>query len=114
MGKILLVGGVESDRAALSDALEAAGHKVSAAITRRYTNRWLSRRIKPFDLIVYDLTEAEQPEDFWVEFRRAAGTTPVIVVSDTGDARDYPALGFERVLRRPVSPDAIVAVANTL
>ena len=114
MSKILLIGGTDADRAALSDALEAAGHKVSAAVTRRYTNRWLSRRLKPFDLIVYDLALAPQPEEFWAEFREAAGATPVIILAEAGDPRDYRALGFERVLRRPLTAEAIIATANEL
>jgi DNA-binding response OmpR family regulator len=110
--KILLIGGSDADRAALSDALEAAGHQVSAAVTRRFTNRWLSRRIKPFDLILYDTVEAQQPDEFWVEFREAAGTTRVVLLTNPDDPRDYQYLGFEMVLRHPVPVNEIIAVAN--
>lgn len=110
--KVLLIGGSDADRAALSDAFEAAGHQVSAAVTRRFTNRWLSRRIKPFDQIVYDTVEAQQPDDFWVEFREAAGRTRVVILTTSDDPRDYQSLGFKRVLRHPVPVDEIIAVAN--
>jgi len=110
--KILLIGGSDSGRAALKDALDAAGHSVSAAVNGRFTNRWLARRIKPFDLIIYDTSGAEQPDDFWPEFREAAGATPVILVAAPGDARDYAALGFATVLRGPCAPETLAQAAG--
>lgn len=110
--KILLIGGTETERTALKDALDAAGHAVSAAVTRRFTNRWLSRRIKPFDLIIYDTAEADQPPEFWPEFREAAGATAVILVTDPADSRDYAGFRFERVMRRPCTAADIVQAAG--
>lgn len=110
--KILLIGGSETERAALKDALDTAGHSVSAAVTRRFTNRWLARRIKPFDLIIYNTADAEQPDDFWPEFRESAGATPVILVAGPGDARDYAAFDFAAVLRGPCAPETLAQAAG--
>ncbi len=110
--KILLIGGTESERAALKTALDAAGHDVSVAVTRRFTTRWLARRIKPFDLIIYDLAEAEQPAEFWPEFREAADAAAVIAIVAPDDTRDYAALGFNRVLRRPFTVADVVQAAG--
>ena len=101
MKKVLLIGGADSERTALKSALEAAGYHVSAAVTRKYTNRWLGRRIKPFDLIIYDLAEAPQAADFWPELRQATGATPVLIISEPDDPVDYAALGMTRVVLRP-------------
>lgn len=110
--KILLIGGTETERALLKSALDDAGNDVSAAVTRRFTTRWLARRIKPFDLIIYDLADADQPDDFWPEFREAAGAAAVIVITGAGDARDYLKLGFDRVLRRPCTVGDVVQAAG--
>jgi len=114
MKKVLLVGGTDSERTALKIALEAAGHRVSSAITRKYTNRWLGRRIKPFDLIIYDLAEAPQGPDFWPELREQAGATLILMLTDPGDSTNYAALGMNRVLRRPYALDDIVKTTNEL
>ena len=112
MKKILLVGGSEPHRILLQAALEEAGHKASAAVTRKYTNRWLGRRIKPFDLIIYDLEEADQPDEFWLELREAAGATPIIILTSAADTRDYAALGMNQILRRPQTIGDVVKAAS--
>jgi len=101
MKKVLIIGGADSERTALKSALEAAGYHVSAAVTRKYTNRWLGRRIKPFDLIIYDLAEAPQNSDFWPELRESAGATPVLVLTSSDDRMDYLAMGMTRVVHPP-------------
>ena len=112
MKKVLIVGGTDSERTVLKIALEAAGYRVSSAVTRKYTNRWLGRRIKPFDLIIYDLADAPQSSDFWPELREQAGATLILMLTDFGDSTDYTALGMNRVLRRPFALDDIVKIAN--
>jgi DNA-binding response OmpR family regulator len=114
MKKVLLIGGTDSERTALKIALEAAGYSVSSAVTRKYTNRWLGRRIKPFDLIIYDLADAPQSPDFWPELREQAGATLILVLTDPGDSTDYAALGMNRVLCRPHALDEIVQTAHEL
>jgi DNA-binding response OmpR family regulator len=114
MNKILLIGGTDANRTSLKLALEAAGFRVSSAVTRKYTNRWLGRRIKPFDLIIYDVEEAAQGSDFWSELRQEAGQTPLIAVAATADLLDYHALGVNRVLHRPKTVADIVAEAKLL
>src|SRR5712692_3556254 len=114
MKKILLIGGTTTHRALLKAALEEAGHRVSAAITRKYTNRWLSRRIKPFDLIVYDTEEAAQDETFWKELREAGRPSSIVILTSALDATDYVALGMDRVLRRPYTIGDAVRVVDEL
>ncbi len=114
MKKILLVGGTDANRTRLKEALDDAGHKASAAITRRYTNRWLGRRIKPFDLIVYDLDDAPQDDLFWTELRAAAGATPIVILTSTFDTTDYAAFGMNRVLRQPYTSGDVVQTVNAL
>ena len=114
MKKVLLIGGADADRTKLKIALEAAGCRVSSAITRKYTNRWLGRRIKPFDLIIYDLAEAAQNSDFWPELRQEAGATLILILTDPGDAMDYLVLGMTRVLLRPYAVEDIVKSAGEL
>ena len=114
MKKVLLIGGTDSERTALKIALEAAGYRVSSAVTRKYTNRWLGRRIKPFDLIIYDLADAPQSPDFWPELREQAGATLILMLTDPADATDYGALGMNRVLRRPFALDEIVKAAGEM
>ena len=114
MKKVLLIGGTDTDRSALKTALEAAGHRVSSVITRKYTNRWLGRRLKPFDLIIYDLAEAPQSPDFWPELREQAGATLILMLTVCNDATDYASLGMNRVLRRPYALDDIVKSADEL
>ncbi len=114
MKSILLIGGTTTQRALLRASLEAEGHHVSAAVTRKYTNRWLSRRIKPFDLIVYDLEEAAQEPGFWPELRAAAGQTPILMLASAFDPTDYAALGMNSVMRRPISVGDVVKEAQRL
>src|SRR5712692_3777782 len=114
MKKVLLIGGTDTDRSALKTALEAAGYRVTSAITRKYTNRWLGRRIKPFDLIIYDLAEASQRPDFWPELREQAGATLILMLTDLGDSTDYVALGMNRAVRRPYALDDTVKAAAEL
>lgn len=114
MKKVLLIGGADTERTALKSALEAAGYHVSAAVTRKYTNRWLGRRIKPFDLIIYDLAEAPQTADFWPELRQAAGATPVLILTGSDDPVDYLALGMTRLVLRPYDMADLVRHAGEL
>jgi CheY-like chemotaxis protein len=112
MRKVLLIGGSDAGRSGLTSALESAGCLVSSAVTRKYTNRWLGRRIKPFDLIIYDLDEAPQDESFWPELREQAGATPILILTSAADSFDYAAIGMNRVLRHPSTFDAIVRAAD--
>ncbi len=114
MKKILLIGGTTSNRALLKAALEEAGHRVSAAITRKYTNRWLSHRIKPFDMIVYDTEEAAQDATFWKELREAGRPSTIVILTSAFDATDYAALGMDRVMRRPYTIGDVVRTVNEL
>ena len=114
MKSVLLIGGTTTHRALLKAALEEQGFRVSAAITRKYTNRWLGRRIKPFDLVVYDLEEAEQVPEFWPELRQSAGPGRIIVIASVFDSVDYAGIGIDRVLRRPVAIGDIVRESELL
>ncbi len=114
MQKILLIGGTDGQRFGLKAALEAAGYRVSSAITRKYTNRWLGRRIKPFDMILYDTEEAERDATFFSEMRAAAPPTIVIVLTSSFDQLDYGALGIQRVLRRPYTLDNVIQSVREL
>ena len=111
---LLLIGGTDTNRALLKAALEEHGYRVSAAVTRRYTNHWLSRRIKPFDLIIYDVEQAEQPADFWPELRESANGSRLIVIASVFDPIDYQAAGIDRVLRRPVAIGDIIKESDLL
>lgn len=114
MKKILLIGGTPFHRGMLKASLEEEGFHVSAAITERYTNRWLSRRLKPFDLIIYDTEQAERDPDFWKELREAAGSTPILVLTSVFDQIDYPSLGMNRVMRRPYAIGDVIKAAREL
>ena len=115
MGKsVLLVGGTNTNRALLKVALEEHGYRVSAAVLRRYTTHWLSRRIKAFDLIIYDLEEAEQPPEFWPELRQSSNGSRIIVIASVFDPADYLAAGIDRVLRRPIAIGEVVKESDHL
>jgi DNA-binding response OmpR family regulator len=114
MKKILLIGGSDTSRMNLKAALEAAGHRVSVAVTRKYTNSWLGHRIKPFDLIIYHLEDAPQPDEFWTELRANAGTALLLLLRDENDMTDWHARGLDRVMRQPFTVDEVVKAANEL
>ncbi|MBI1802148.1 MAG: response regulator [Chloroflexi bacterium] len=114
MKKILLIGGTATNRALLKTALEEEGHRVSAAVTRKYTNTWLAHRIKPFDLIIYDTEEAEQAEGFWRELREAAGATPILVLASALDPLDYARLGMNHRISRPYTIGEVARRAGAL
>ena len=111
---VLLVGGTNTNRALLKAALEERSYRVSAAVLRKYTNHWLSRRIKAFDLIIYDLEEAEQPPEFWPDLRQSSNGSRIIVVASAIDHSDYLTAGIDRVLRRPVSVGDIIKESDLL
>jgi CheY-like chemotaxis protein len=112
MRKVLIIGGAGANRTVLKIALETAGYRVSSAVTRKYTNRWLGRRIKPFDLIIYDVHDAAQDEAFWLELREQGGATPVLILTPADDATDYAAFGMNRVLRQPYALDDVIRAAG--
>ena len=112
MKKILLIGGTDLHRALLKAALDEEGFRASAATTRKYTNRWLAHRIKPFDMIIYDTEQAENEPAFFREMREAAPSTFVVVVTSVFDPIDYASLGIHRTLRRPVTVGDVVATAR--
>ena len=114
MKKILLIGGTATNRALLKASLEEAGHRVTTAITHKYTNSWLAHRIKPFDLIIHDTEEVERDETFWKELREAAGATPILVLTSAFDATNYVALGMNHALHRPYTIGNVVTAANEL
>jgi CheY-like chemotaxis protein len=111
---LLLIGGTDTNRALLKAALEEHGYRVSAAVTRRYTNHWLSRRIKPFDLIIYDVDQAEQDAEFWPELRQSANGSRIMVIASVFDQSNYQAVGMDRVLRRPVAIGDIIKESDLL
>ena len=114
MKKILLIGGSDASRMNLKAALEVAGHRVSAAVTRKYTNSWLGHRLKPFDLIVYDLEAAPQPAEFWAELRVNAGTALLLLLMDANATVDWRERELDRVMRQPFTVDEVVKAANEL
>jgi DNA-binding response OmpR family regulator len=112
--RILLIGGSAASRMNLKAALEVAGHRVSAAVARKYTNHWLGHRLKPFDLIIYDLEEAPQPDEFWPELRANAGAALVLVLTTADDPVDWQARGMNHTLRQPFVVDEVAQAANAL
>jgi DNA-binding NtrC family response regulator len=114
MKKILLIGGTDTHRGMLKAALDEAGYRTSAAVTRRYTNTWLAHRIKPFDMIIYDTEEAERAPDFFKEMRDAAPPTIVVVLTSVFDSTDYAALGVKQTLRRPYTLGDVIDTAREL
>ncbi len=114
MKKILMIGGETNTRAMLKASLEEPGHRVSMAITRKYTNSWLAHRLKPFDLIIYDTTEAPQAEPFWTELRQSAGTTPILILTSVFDNTPWSSYRMDRVMRRPFTIGDVVKAADQL
>ena len=110
----MMIGGTDANRARLKLALEGHGYRVSAAVLRKYTNHWLSRRIKAFALIIYDVEEAAQPPEFWPDLRQSSNGSRIIVVTSATDQTDYLAAGMDKVLRQPGTVEDIIQEADLL
>lgn len=111
---VLVVEDDEDTRGAIAETLEDNGYRVIHASSGRQAQQYLINSARP-DCMVLDLMMPDMDGWALAAFMRQGRLPdiPFIVVTAAGDNWGYPAPP-ERVLKKPLDPDRLVALVGQL